>query len=77
MRQIHDLLPRLGELEAHILDRGRPEPLRVLLRTPHELPVVVDAVSAHEPNDVRVLEHGLVGLPDELCGHPHQIGAVR
>jgi hypothetical protein len=65
-RGVHDVLPRLRELELHVLDRDRPEPLGVVLRPPHEVPVVVDSVPAHEPNDVRALEHVLARLPDEL-----------
>src|SRR6185436_7745122 len=62
----HDLLPRGCEVEAHVLDRRRPEPLRVLLRAPHQLPVILVAVPAHEPRDVRVLESARVGAPDAL-----------
>ena len=67
-REVDDLIPGLRELEPHVLDRRRPEPLRILLGSAHELPVVVEAVLAHQPDDVRPREGLLVGLPDEL-GH--------
>ena len=65
-RKIHDLLPRGGEVEAHVLDRRGPEPLRVLLRAPHQLPVILVAVPPHEPRDVGVLERARVGAPDDV-----------
>ena len=49
------------------IDR-RPEPLRILDRAGDELAVVGEAVPPHQPDDVRVLEHVLVGRPDHL-GH--------
>ena len=65
-REVDDLLPRLEELEAHVLDRSRPEPLALVDRAPHELAVVGDAVAAHQPDDVRALEHLVVRRPHDL-----------
>src|SRR5215211_8159855 len=68
LREIGDPVPWLRELDPHVLDRRRPEPVRVLLRALLELPVVVEAVSAHETDDVRAGEDVRGRLPDEL---PH------
>jgi hypothetical protein len=65
-RVVVDPPPRSRELEAHVLDRGGPEPSRVLLRAPNQLAVVGDAVPAHKPGHVRALD-GLPGrTPDDL-----------
>jgi hypothetical protein len=69
-REVDDLVPGPEELEAEVLDHGGPEPLGLLLRAAHELPVVVEPVPAHEAHDVGPLEGGLVGLPDERGGCP-------
>ena len=60
--------PWLGELDAHVLDCRRPEPLGVVDRPSHELAVVVEAVTPHQPDDVRALERLRIGLPDDF-GH--------
>ena len=65
-REINDLAPRLAEIEVHVLDRGGPEPVRVVLRALLELPVIIEAVPAHEADHVRALEHLGARLPDHL-----------
>ena len=75
-REVDDFVPGLRELEAHVLDRSRPEPLRVLLGAAHELPVVVHPVLAHQADDVRARERLLVRPPDVLrrCfDHPDRL----
>ena len=63
-------MPGLRELEAHVLDRRRPEPFRVVDRTGDELAVVVDAVAPHEADDVRALERLRIWLPDHVGHEP-------
>ena len=67
-RNVHYLVPRARELQAHVLDRCGPEPLRILLRPALKSPVVVESMPAHQPDDVRPVEHLLRGRPDDL-GH--------
>src|SRR5581483_12204199 len=45
-RVVEDALPRRRELEPHVLDRERPEPVRVGRRPAYELPPAVDARAA-------------------------------
>jgi hypothetical protein len=63
---VDDLRPGLVELEPHVLHRRRPEPLRILHRPFDELAVGREAVAAHQPDDVCVLEHVLVRYPDRV-----------
>ena len=66
-RQVDDLGPGLVQLDPGVLYGRRPEPLRILDRAGDELAVGREAVPAHQPDDVRVLEHVLGGRPDHLC----------
>ena len=65
-REIDDPLPGLEEVEAHVLDRRGPKPLRIFLRAPHQCPVVVEAVAPHETHDVCTFEHLRGRFPDDL-----------
>ena len=65
-REVHDLAPGCREVEPHVLDRRGPEPLGILLRAAHELPVVLESVPAHEPRDVGAGERARVGAPDDV-----------
>ena len=56
-REIHDPIPRLRELQSHVVDRGGPEPLRILGGPALQLAIVVDAELPHQAHDVCVLEH--------------------
>ena len=67
-RQVENAVPGPEEVEGHVLDRRRPEPVRILLRSALELPIVVEPVAAHEPDDVRSLERFLGRIPDDF-GH--------
>ena len=65
-REIHDAVPRLRELQSHVLDRSRPEPIRILRGATLQLAIVVDAEPPHQANDVRLLEHLGRRGPDDL-----------
>ncbi len=75
-RVVVDLLPPAGELDAQVLDRRGPEPLGLLLRATDELPVALDAVPAHEPDDVRARERLLVRRPHDLGHGWRSLGGV-
>ena len=66
--EVDHLPPWLGELDPHVLDGRRPEPLGVVDRTLHELAVVVEAVTPHQPDDIRALQGLRIGLPHHF-GH--------
>jgi hypothetical protein len=63
---VHHLLPRLGELEAEILDDRRPEPLRLLHGDAVERVVAVHVEPPREAGQVRGLDPLGVGPPDEI-----------
>jgi hypothetical protein len=65
-RKIHDAVPRLRELESHVVDRSRPEPLGIPRREALQLAIVVEAQPPHQAEDVRLLEHFLRWPPDDL-----------
>ena len=65
-RVVDDPLPRRRELEAHVVDAERPEPLGLLPRAALQLRPARRAGPAQKPRRVRVLDRRLVGPPDHL-----------
>ena len=65
-REIHDMVPRLRELQSHVVDRSGPEPFGVLGRAALQLAIGVEAEPPHQADDVRLLEHLLRWPPDDL-----------
>ena len=65
-RVVDDPLPRRRELEAHVVDAERPEPLGLLPRAALQLRPARRAGSAQQARRVRVLDRRLVGPPDHL-----------
>src|SRR5207244_2555656 len=71
-REVANLLPRARELEPHVRDRLRPEPLRLLCGEANELPVVVESEPPREPHRVRPRSHLVARAPDHLhAGKPN------
>jgi hypothetical protein len=66
-RDVHHLIPRLGELEADVLDHRGPEPPGLLLRPSHELPVILDPMPPHEPRHIGPLAHLFTRCPDHFA----------
>ena len=66
VRCVDDLRPRLGELEAEVIDHGRPEAFRLLDRDPMEVVVALDPEAPREPGHVGAFD--LLGRrrPDEV-----------
>src|SRR4029078_4762312 len=65
-REIDDLVPWPRELDPHVLDRRRPEPLRLLGREAHERGVILEPELAREAQRVGPLAHLVARRPDNL-----------
>src|SRR4029079_16035847 len=65
-RKVADPVPGPRELEAHVLDRRRPEPLRLLRGEAHQLPVIVESELPCESHRVRALADLLARPPDHV-----------
>src|SRR5262249_11223550 len=70
VRNVHRLLPRFSELDGQVLDGRVPEPLRLVDGTLHQRAVVVEAVTAHEADDVGAFERLVVRRPDDQLPRP-------
>ena len=70
VRLVHDRVPGLREVEAQVLDRRRPEALRVVLREAHERRVVVETQLARQAERVRALAHLVGRSPDRFHARP-------
>src|SRR3954468_5359659 len=66
--KIHHTVPGPREFEAHVLDRRRPEPLRLLRRPALKLAKVGGADPLNQADDIRLLEHLRRRSPGDL--HP-------
>src|SRR5205823_752534 len=69
-REVGDALPGLRELEPHVLDRGGPERVRILLGEAHELAVTLESEPPREPRRIRTLEHVCGRCPNDF--HPRK-----